>query len=256
MVIKNLILARTIILDTLKRNYLLAVIACLMILPFSIVLVNDQLRGNLAKDEQCYVGVAFCGNTTAEAKNLIDRVKGYTNLFVLQSGPVSETEVLTTEICDYAANAGLDIIVYFGDLSQRILEEKNMLWRISWVKNAKDRYAEKFLGIYMYDEPGGISLDYNWTEEDIFPRNATLADLTYDSIANRYIYGFQVSDQGFRTAKTYSDNVFVSDYGLYWFDYKAGYDVVWAQVGWNHTLEQDIALARGAAKMQDKSWDL
>ena len=34
-----------------------------------------------------YFGVAFCGNTTQEAKLLIDKVKDYTNLFVLQSGP-------------------------------------------------------------------------------------------------------------------------------------------------------------------------
>ncbi len=225
-----------------------------MILPFSIIFVNNQIEGDLAKDEQFYVGVAFCGNTTGEAIKLIDRVKGYTNLFVLQSGPVSENKTITTEICDYAAKAGLDIIVYFGDLDQRILEEKDMLWRISWVKNAKDRYNEKFLGTYLYDEPGGIYLDYNWTEDDILPRNATIADITYNSIANLYTYGFQVLDQGFRTAKTYSDNVFVSDYGLYWFDYLAGYDVVLAQVGWNHTLEQDIALVRGAARIQDKSW--
>ena len=34
----------------------------------------------------------------------------------------------------------------------------------------------------------------------------------------------------------------------------AGYDVVLAQVGWNHTLVQDIALLRGTARMQNKSW--
>jgi len=31
------------------------------------------------------VGVAFCGNTTAEAELLIDRVKSYTNLFILNA---------------------------------------------------------------------------------------------------------------------------------------------------------------------------
>lgn len=33
-----------------------------------------------------------------------------------------------------------------------------------------------------------------------------------------------------------------------------GYDTIFAQVGWNHTLEQDIALVRGAATLQNKSW--
>jgi hypothetical protein len=48
--------------------------------------------------------------------------------------------------------------------------------------------------------------------------------------------------------------MFTSDYALYWFDYLAGYDGVFAEFGWNHTRSQDIALVRGAAKMQNKTW--
>ena len=51
-----------------------------------------------------------------------------------------------------------------------------------------------------------------------------------------------------------SITVLTSDYGLYWFDYLGGYDVVLAQVGWNHTTAQDIAIVRGAANLQGKSW--
>jgi hypothetical protein len=47
---------------------------------------------------------------------------------------------------------------------------------------------------------------------------------------------------------------FTSDYALYWFDYLGGYDVVLAQFGWNHSLIQDIALIRGATRMQNKTW--
>ena len=45
-----------------------------------------------------HVGVSFCGNTTAEAKLLIDRVKNYTNLLVIQSGPVSKNETSLTKL--------------------------------------------------------------------------------------------------------------------------------------------------------------
>jgi hypothetical protein len=48
--------------------------------------------------------------------------------------------------------------------------------------------------------------------------------------------------------------LFTSDYALYWFDYKATYDVVLAQLGWNDNPAQELALARGAADMQNKSW--
>ena len=66
-------------------------------------------------------------------------------------------------------------------------------------------------------------------------------------------WGFQI-DRGFEVAKEGSPDLFVSDYALYWFDYLVGYDVVLAQVGWNHSLAQDIALVRGAARLQGKNW--
>ena len=47
---------------------------------------------------------------------------------------------------------------------------------------------------------------------------------------------------------------FTSDFALFWFDYKAGYDVMLAQAGLNQSLAQDIALVRGAAKVQNKGW--
>jgi len=48
--------------------------------------------------------------------------------------------------------------------------------------------------------------------------------------------------------------LFTSDYGLYWFDYEAGYDVVLCEFGWNHSRLLNVALNRGAAKMQHKDW--
>jgi hypothetical protein len=56
--------------------------------------------------------------------------------------------------------------------------------------------------------------------------------------------------------KSNSINVFTSDYSLYWFDYLAGYNVILAQIGWNLTLTQQIALVRGAAKLQNRDWGI
>ena len=47
--------------------------------------------GKPAKD--FYAGVTFGGNTTAQAKILIDEVKNYTNVFVVDSLPVSQTKL-------------------------------------------------------------------------------------------------------------------------------------------------------------------
>ena len=200
-----------------------------------------------------YVGVSFCGDTVAEAKLLIDRIKGYTNLFVLQSGPISRNETATTEICDYAVNAGLKIIVYFGDLTPKTSEENGWGWRLTWVNTTRYRWGDNFLGVYYYDEPGGQQIDCNWAEYNPLHWNVTVYERDYDQIAYLFNMGFQ-RDEGFQFAKAESPALFISDYALYWWDYMVGYDVVFAQAGWNHSLAQSIGLVRGAARLQGKSW--
>ena len=48
--------------------------------------------------------------------------------------------------------------------------------------------------------------------------------------------------------------LFTSDYGLYWFDYLGGYNTVFAELFGAQADAQTLALVRGAADMQDKSW--
>ena len=216
-----------------------------------------QSQSQAVNAEKPYVGVAFCGNTTAEARLLIDKVKGYTNLLVLQSGPVSKNETATNEICDYAVQAGLNIVVYFGDLDPRVLTNETS-WRVDWITSARERWGNLLLGVYYYDEPGGIYLDCNWKETiKAFVSNSTydsfVSSRDYDLAAEHFIGNIK-RDPGCLLLKANNLPIFVSDYALYWFDYLAGYDVVFAQVGWNHSLPQDIALLRGAARMQNKDW--
>ncbi|MBN1784781.1 MAG: hypothetical protein JW815_03495, partial [Candidatus Bathyarchaeota archaeon] len=47
---------------------------------------------------------------------------------------------------------------------------------------------------------------------------------------------------------------FTSDFALYWFDYLAGYDTVFVEFGWNHSIPQHVGLGRGAANVQNKEW--
>jgi len=236
----------------MKKRFALPIVSLVIILGAAFLISHHSENKN-EETPEIYVGVTFCGNTTAEAKLLIDRVKDYTNLFVLYSGPVSKNETAMTEISEYAIATGLNIIAYFGDLDSKILPRKNLEWRLSWIEMAKQRWGDKFLGVHYYDEPGGIYIDNDWDETMIFPRNLTYGDLTYDMIARQYNWLFY-RDDGFEALKANSLDAFVSDYALYWFDYLAGYDVVLAQAGWNHTLAQDIALLRGAARLQNKSW--
>ena len=229
-----------------------------LILAFSVVAASFVTLNSIADSKsslnQCYVGVAFCGNTTAEAKLLVDRVKDYTNLFIVQSGPISHNETETNEVCNYAVASGLNIIVYFGDLNPRILTQKNLEWRSTWVSTAKERWGNHFLGVFYYDEPGGIWIDTNWTSiTNSSSRFRLASNSTYDSAEQLFVSGLQ-RDGGVIMLKNNSIPIFVSDYALYWFDYLAGYDVVFTQMGWNNSITQQIAQVRGAATMQNKSW--
>lgn len=226
------------------------------------VLFNPSLNQNKEKLD-FHVGVAFGGNTTAEAKLLIDKVKGYTNLFVIQSGPVSVNETALYEIGDYAVDSGLDLIVYFGFFNP------NYPWQRPWLDFAKQRWGDRFLGVYLNDEPAGVLIDFGWTEyyTGIRARNTSHYYLHAEAIESA-LNGTLPQDLdeatnhfltyvdlfGLEELKNRSITSFTSDYALYWFDYLGGYDVMLAQFGWNHTTNQDIALVRGAAKMQNKNW--
>lgn len=211
-----------------------------------------------------YFGVSFCGNTTAEAKLLIDRTRDYTNLFVLQSGPISKNETATNIICDYAVDAGLDFIVFFGWF------DPACPWQIPWLNFAKERWGDRFLGVYLFDEPGGIQTDYNWTyifhhikevdpefyqtiEEYIQESFNQTVTRDYEEVKERYIYYILVH---MRLEELINRSItsFTSDYALYWFDYLAGYDTIFVELGWNHNAQKHIALCRGAANVQQKDW--
>ena len=211
-----------------------------------------------------YLGVTFCGDTVNEAKLLIDKVKDYTNLLVLQSGSIMENQSAINEICDYATGAGLNIIVYFGWF------DPDSQWQLSWLDYAHERWADKFLGIYYSDEPAGRYLDYDWS--DLFSEMKEKHSAHYQIIAlaiDGYLNGTLPRDYkeaASRFVDLLQDNpclkelhkrsitAFTSDYALYWFDYLGGYDVVFAEFGWNNSVAQEISLVRGAAKIQDKDW--
>jgi len=74
-------------------------------------------RALLTQQKPFYVGVTFRGDNTQDAKLLVDRVKNYTNLFVLQSGPLMDNTTAVLEIGDYAVSNGLHFAAYFNTLN-------------------------------------------------------------------------------------------------------------------------------------------
>ena len=291
-----------------------AIIAILLIIAFVLSsLLAFEISPPKSKDPpNAYVGVAFGGNTVEQGKMLIDKVKSYTNLFILQSGTLQRDFRSVDELGDYAVAAGMYFLPYFGNFIPETFG--------AWLKQAKQQWGTRFLGVYYADEPGGKMLDDyveyqdvatgNIIEKtkygDIFVTQPNGVMINYDFEGNIHLYeprkdsdinseetfypngtikvaiaaqnGFSYKSyqqlQNIRPFKTVEDTkqrfvardqsnialitnqtrVFTSDYGLYWFDYMAGYDVILGQLGWNISVNQQIAFLRGAATMQNKDW--
>lgn len=121
------------------------------------------------------------------------------------------------------------------------------------METARKRWDNKFLGIYLFDEPGGKQIDTNQWRSGSLAREAMENASDYSDAAKRFVNDIP-STISWRNVKSVNLPIFTSDYALYWFDYLAGYDVVFVELGWNASSIQQLALCRGAANIQGKDW--
>jgi hypothetical protein len=187
-----------------------------------------------------FVGVEFAYGDVSDCKDLVDQVKDYTNLFVVGLPEISLNQTSLNSTCDYIYNAGLSFIVLFA------APIKYNYNPCVWIIKARQKYGDKFLGAYRIDEPGGNQLDKTAFRFVLDAENYASAAETYVKALYDHLLSEQWLESGVR--------MFTADYGLYWFDYKAGYNTILAEFGWNHSRQLDIALCRGAAKVQNKDW--
>jgi hypothetical protein len=269
------------------RKYLLPILL-IFILAISISATYSSYSSvNTSKaDPGAYIGVAFGGNTAQEAKLLIDRVKSYTNLFILDSGrnPISENQTTVEEICDYAVSKGLSVIINMGIKDVTNPSGWNWFWQAQSLDTIRQRWiqrwGDKFLGVYYNDEVGGLQLDANWRNwytlfasrlnqigvpiandlYDIYLKMKAAVDngtlpTNYDIEANFFVNDVMGMDPGVQNLTATKIPMFISDYGLYWWDYLGGYSTVFAEIGGNRTsVAEQIAEVKGAARMQNKDW--
>jgi hypothetical protein len=106
--------------------------------------------------EDFFLGVTADGNVT-ETKLLIDKVKDCTNWIAFTNLAVTENLTRLEEVTDYAYDNGLSFLVFTVYPSPFA---KNFTYNpITWGPEAKNKYGDKFLGFYIWDEPGGNQLD-------------------------------------------------------------------------------------------------
>lgn len=205
----------------------------------------SRANTNAAKLDEFYFGITSGFNTTDETERLIDKVKNYTNLFIIDSWDIAQNEPMLNEICDYAANAGLRFIVYFDLISGTSPPLPPAYpWHKEWLTTAKTRWDDKFLGIHLHDELGGKQVD-----EHRYVQNAS----NYQDAANQFV-SYIASFGSVQFSNNNSIPLFMSDYALCWWDYLGGYDTLFVELGWNISTVNQIALCRGAANLQRKDW--
>lgn len=188
-----------------------------------------------------YIGITADEDVTT-TKKLIDKVKGFANMLIIMQPEIVKNISSLTEVCNYADKAGMSFFVHMGHPSY---------WKynhdpLEWIKNAEKEYGSHFLGIYLYDEPGGNQLDlgpFREFDETTMPHD-------YRDATNTYVYYLYVQMRDF--IKT--ERLVTSDYGLFWFDYEAGYDVVLGEFIGDVNRNITIPSCRGAAELHNKTW--
>jgi hypothetical protein len=183
-----------------------------------------------------FVGIDVAYESMEANKEVIDKVSSYTNLFVIGCTGITHNTSKLDEICQYAYDKGLSFIVYTDQRFQH-----------QWVEDAIARWGDCFLGLYMWDENGGKQIDLS----TILP--VMQAD-NYTDAAEKFVSRMKSSFVLMSYSNFNDRPLFTSDYVLYWFVYKSGYDVLLAQFGWNYSRQLNVALCRGAATIQDKDW--
>jgi hypothetical protein len=113
-----------------------------------------------------------------------------------------------------------------------------------WMNEAKQKYGEKFLGVYRFDEPGGNQIDQG--REKLVKSAADFSDA-----AKRYTEALGIIP-GFYL--NYVDRVFTADYALQWFDYKSNYSAIFTEFTSNNTQEIAVAQCRGAAQNFERDY--
>jgi hypothetical protein len=212
-------------------------ITLIAVILVSLFAINEWVS-NHQSTQEFFVGVEFAYGDASDLKDLVDKVKNYTNLFVIGSLEISFNQTTLNETCDYIVDAGLHFIVLFTDST------KYSYSIFDWMEDAKQKYGDKFLGVYRFDEPGGNQLDQG---SSAIVNSST----SYAEAAARFTGIWKLHIDYYLN---YSQRLFTADYGLYWFDYKAGYTTVFAEFGWNFSRQLHIALCRGAARAQNKTW--
>lgn len=225
----------------MKKLYL-AAICFLLAVP--LLFISSLIDSTTNESPDVFVGVDMAYDDIEEIKELVDEISSYTNTFVVGSSGITFNVTKLDDVCNYVYDRDMYFMIY--------MHPKPGLYDVQrqWVENASVRWGKQFLGLYVFDEPGGRQLD------DAGYKVLTETPDDYVDAAEKYVNELDNILGSIRGDTICAGDMtfFTSDYGLYWFDYKSGYDVMFAEFGWNYSEQLNVAMCRGAAEAQSKEW--
>lgn len=235
----------------LNKRTIIAVLAALLVFILIVTTVGAHLffqKSNSSPTAFIGVDVGY-GDSTA-VYNIADAVTGYANLIIIGSLEVTSNTTALTNVCDYLYQKGFYFIIYVGFAKEGVFPPQGP--DPSFFQMAENQWGVKFLGAYMFDEPGGKQLDLPVNSPD---RPAPTASGYTDAAAH---FILDVGSYLSLYKEVYYDvpqmNLFTSDYALYWYDYLSGYNVVFSELLGSQTDQLAISLNRGAAECQNREW--
>jgi hypothetical protein len=224
----------------LKFKYIVAIVVCLLLFPF---LFYSLTIGGENEFNEFYVGVDVAYADLDKIESLVDHVANYTNFFVIGSTGVTYNQNALNKTIKHLTSQGLSYSVFAARAD-----------RLFSINKSVSVSGDSFIGVYYDDEVGGHQLDR--TSHQIFHSADNYSDAAtqyINYVSNRLNGRFYLnSSVSYVVPSTFK--CFTSEYALYWFDFKAGYDVVLAQLGWNYSRQLNVALCRGAATIHDRDW--
>jgi hypothetical protein len=221
------------------RNLAAVLLICLLTASLLIYFDLFATESSESKTPDIFVGIDIAYDNLTAANKLIDEASAYTNVFVIGSRGITHNITKLDATCQYLYDKGLSFFVY----------REHRAPQTEWLEAAKEKWGESLLGFYAYDEVGGWQLDNAEYKAVYEADNITHAASQFVTNMNRYLRYFTQ----YYTDET-SFPLVTSDYALYWFDYKAGYDTIFAEFGWNYSRQLNVALCRGAATIHNKDW--
>ena len=226
----------------MKTRLLYVIVGSLFaLLVFAGIHTYLEIQAN-SRPVDIFVGVDAAYDNMESLKKRVDEVKSYTNFFIIGSYGITFNETKLNDLCQYIYDSGLSFAIF-----SHTTRDSNIPFNQSeWAYYAEDRWGERFWGLYAYDEPGGHQVDHD--SEFMAVKEAD----NYSEATDRFIK--KLSGDALLDFIPLNSPLMTSDYALYEFDYKAGYDTILAELAWNHSRPINIALCRGAATVRGKEW--